>query len=213
MSPFRIFLVVFIALFAIALGLLFRRLLVHRLKKTVMDNWLIQTLGVVIALLPIILAGIAILFIILDSTYLQLFWEKFTQQLPIPDVTSVIWGFIQGLLILFIGIGIARTTVRLLQRQGHIDINLRTLLERMLNILVITITIFWTLSMAFAIQDIIKDLVAGFYILMERPFHIGDEISTAMYTGQVENIEIRATKLRLVSGEQITIPNAMVFGG
>ncbi len=188
MSPFRIFLVVFIALFAIALGLLFRRLLVHRLKKTVMDNWLIQTLGVVIALLPIILAGIAILFIILDSTYLQLFWEKFTQQLPIPDVTSVIWGFIQGLLILFIGIGIARTTVRLLQRQGHIDINLRTLLERMLNILVITITIFWTLSiwnisiavpvavisiltvsMAFAIQDIIKDLVAGFSIrTMER---------------------------------------------
>ena len=231
MSLFRIFLVVFITLLAIALGLLFRRLLVHRLKKTVMDNWLIQTLGVVIALLPIILAGIAIPFI-LDSTYLQLVWENFKQQIHTPDVTSVIWSFIQGLLILFIGIGIARTTVRLLQRQGHIDINLRTFLERILNFLVITITIFWVLSiwqisiavpvavisiitvaMAFAIQDIIKDLVAGFYILMERPFHIGDEISTATYTGQVENIEIRATKLRLVSGEQITIPNSMVFGG
>jgi small-conductance mechanosensitive channel len=233
MSPFRIFLVVFIALLAIALGLLFRRLLVHRLKKTVMDNWLIQTLGVVIALLPIILAGIAIPFI-LDNTNLLIvtLWENFKQQIHVPDVTSVIWSFIQGLLILFIGIGIARTTVRLLQRQGHIDINLRTFLERILNILVITITIFWVLSiwqisiavpvavisiitvaMAFAIQDIIKDLVAGFYILMERPFHIGDEISTATYTGQVENIEIRATKLRLVSGEQITIPNSMVFGG
>lgn len=232
MSPFRIFLVVFIALLAIALGLLFRRLLVQRLKKTVMDNWLIQTLGVIIALLPIILAGIAIPFILLDSTYLQLFWENFKQQIHVTDVTGVIWGFIQGLLILFIGIGIARTTVRLLQRQGHIDINLRTLLERILNLLVITITIFWTLSiwnisiavpvavisiltvtMAFAVQDIIKDLVAGFYILMERPFHIGDEISTATYTGQVENIEIRATKLRLVSGEQVTIPNSLVFGG
>ncbi len=231
MSTFRIFLVVFITLLAIALGLLFRRLLVHRLKKTVMDKWLIQTLGVVIALLPIILAGFAIPFI-LDSTYLQLFWENFKQQIHAPDVTNVIWSFIQGLLILFIGIGIARTVVRLMQRQGHIDINLRTLLERILNILVITITIFWVLSiwqisiavpvavisiitvaMAFAIQDIIKDLVAGFYILMERPFHIGDEISTASYTGHVQDIEIRATKLRLVSGEQITIPNSMVFGG
>src|SRR6266700_1549469 len=186
MSPFRIFLVVFIALLAIAIGLLIRRLLVQRLNNTVMDKWLIQTLAVVIALL----------------------------------------------LILFIGIGIARTTVRLMQRQGHIDINLRTLLERILNFLVITITIFWVLSiwnisiavpvavisiltvaMAFAIQDIIKNLVAGFYILMERPFHIGDEISTASYTGHVQDIEIRATKLRLVRDEQITIPNSMVFGG
>ncbi len=233
MSPFRIFLVVFIALLAIAIGLLLRRLLVQRLKKTVLDKWLIQTFGVVIALLPIILAAVAIPFI-LDNTNLLIvtLWENFKQQIHVPDVTSVIWSFIQGLLILFIGIGIARTTVRLLQRQGHIDINLRTFLERILNILVITITIFWVLSiwqisiavpvavisiitvaMAFAIQDIIKDLVAGFYILMERPFHIGDEISTATYTGQVENIEIRATKLRLVSGEQITIPNSMVFGG
>jgi small conductance mechanosensitive channel len=231
MSLFRIFLVVFIALLAIAIGLLIRRLLVQRLKKTVMDKWLIQTLGVVIALLPIILAGFAIPFI-LDNTYLQLFWENFKQQIHAPDVTNVIWSFIQGLLILFIGIGIARTTVRLMQRQGHIDINLRTLLERILNFLVITITIFWVLSiwnisiavpvavisiltvaMAFAIQDIIKNLVAGFYILMERPFHIGDEISTASYTGHVQDIEIRATKLRLVSGEQITIPNSIVFGG
>jgi small conductance mechanosensitive channel len=196
-----------------------------------MDNWLIQTLGVVIALLPIILASFAIPFI-LDSTYLQIVWNNFQQQIHPLDVTSVIWSFLQGLLILFIGIGIARTTVRLLQRQGHIDINLRTLLERILNLLVITITIFWVLSiwqisiavpvavisiltvaMAFAVQDIIKDLVAGFYILMERPFHIGDEISTASYTGHVQDIEIRATKLRLVSGEQITIPNSMVFGG
>ena len=60
-------------------------------------------------------------------------WENFRQQTHVPDATSVIWGFIQGILILFIGIGIARTIVRLLQRQGHIDINLRTLIERILN--------------------------------------------------------------------------------
>jgi small-conductance mechanosensitive channel len=38
-------------------------------------------------------------------------------------------------------------------------------------------------------------------------------ISTAAYTGRVEDVAIRATKLRLVSGEQITIPNALMFGG
>jgi small conductance mechanosensitive channel len=70
-----------------------------------------------------------------------------------------------------------------------------------------------TVAFTFAVQDILKDLVAGMYILWERPFHIGDQITTANYTGEVENVQLRATRLRLVSGEEVTIPNALVFGG
>jgi len=70
-----------------------------------------------------------------------------------------------------------------------------------------------------AFQDILKDLVAGFYLLMERPFHIGDSITISnaayapLHTGVVESIELRATKLRISSGEQVIVPNTLVFGG
>jgi small conductance mechanosensitive channel len=70
-----------------------------------------------------------------------------------------------------------------------------------------------TIAVTFSVQDILKDLVAGLYILVEHPFFIGDQISTASYTGQVVAVELRATRLRLVSGEEVTIPNALVFGG
>jgi small-conductance mechanosensitive channel len=231
----RIVLTVFVALLALIVGLLLRLLLVRRLKQTVLDNWLIQTLGVIVVLVPLIIAGAATPFI-LDST--NVYWQKLNDSLqqlisnPI-NLAPLVWSIVQVPLVLVLGVGIARTLSKLvLRNQSHLDINLRTLISRICYIITLLITGFWILTLlqisvtvpvavigslavagAFAIQDILKDLVAGFYILMERPFHIGDEINTASYTGQVEDIQIRATKLRLVSGEQVTIPNSMVFGG
>jgi small-conductance mechanosensitive channel len=227
----RIILTVFIALLALIVGLLLRLLLVRRLKQTVLDNWLIQTLGVIVVLVPLIIAGAATLFIlgIINENQIGGLLKSTN---PI-DLAPVVWSIVQVPLVLVLGVGIARTLSKLaLRNQSHLDINLRTLISRICYITTLLITGFWILTLlqisvtvpvavigslavagAFSIQDILKDLVAGFYILMERPFHIGDEINTAAYTGQVEDIQIRATKLRLVSGEQVTIPNSMVFGG
>ena len=231
----RIVLTVFIGLLALIVGLLLRLLLVRRLKQTVLDNWLIQTMGVIVVLVPLIIAGAATPFI-LDST--NVYWQDLNSSLqklisnPI-NLAPLVWSIVQVPLVLVLGVGIARTLSKLaLRNQSHLDINLRTLISRICYIITLLITGFWILTLlqisvtvpvavigslavagAFAIQDILKDLVAGFYILMERPFHIGDEVNTASYVGKVEDIQIRATKLRLVSGEQVTIPNAMVFGG
>lgn len=231
----RIVLTVFIGLLALIIGLFLRLLLVRRLKQTVLDNWLIQTLGVIVVLVPLIIAGAATPFI-LDSTngnwkYLNSSLQKLISN-P-TNLAPLVWSVVQPPLVLVLGVGIARTLSKLaLRNQSHLDINLRTLISRICYIITLLITGFWILTLlqisvtvpvavigslavagAFAIQDILKDLVAGFYILMERPFHIGDEINTASYVGKVEDIQIRATKLRLVSGEQVTIPNSMVFGG
>jgi small conductance mechanosensitive channel len=232
----HIVITVLILLLALSIGLLLRRLLVHWLKETFLDNWLIQTLGVIVVILPLIVAAAISPFILnpANTQHLKAWWDYYIKnQFHLPDFTTLIWNLIGTLLILLIGIGIARTLFKLMIRsQGHLDINLRTLIGRIFYIITLIIAVFWILSLwqvsiavpvavisalavagAFAIQDILKDLVAGLYILSERPFHIGDEISTANYTGKVEDILIRATRLRLVSGEQVTIPNALVFGG
>lgn len=68
-----------------------------------------------------------------------------------------------------------------------------------------------TVAMSFALQDILKNLVSGVYLLLERPFVIGDRITVATYTGVIENISIRVTALRTSGGERVLVPNGMLF--
>ncbi len=238
----RIFLIVIIALIALGIGLILRHLLVRRLRRTVLDNWLVQTLGAIPIIVPLILAAIPVPILLTnDFTLFTAIWNNIKSQLPIhdSDITSLLWILIQSILIIILGIGFARTVMRLTIRsleRNRVDVNISTLIGRILYILIVLTAVAWlfsvwhvaidlpiaiigtlTVAFTFAIQDILKNLFAGFYLLLERPFHIGDQITigdetkTTSRTGRVEDIEIRATKLRLVSGEQLTVPNALIF--
>ena len=238
--PLRIFLIVLIAVAALGIGLILRRMLVRRLHQTILDDWLIQTIGVIPILPPLIIAAFFAP-AIWDSTFLANEWKAVLSFLQSHDTFGFAGGFIETILIIVLGLGVARTVMKFAVRglgESHIDINIRTLMGRIFYIITVIIVIFWvlyiwqvsialpvallgtlTVAFTFAVQDILKDLVAGFYILLERPFHIGDIINVGDpnhpggRTGHVENVEIRATKLRLTSGEQVTIPNSLVFGG
>jgi len=58
-----------------------------------------------------------------------------------------------------------------------------------------------------SLQDILKNFFAGIWILVERPFRIGDEIEIAGYTGEVQEISFRTTQLRTADGRQVVVPN------
>jgi small conductance mechanosensitive channel len=66
-------------------------------------------------------------------------------------------------------------------------------------------------TVGFALQDVSKNFIAGLLLLLSQPFEIGDAIQVAGYTGVVQNIELRATELKMFDGNQILIPNADVF--
>jgi small-conductance mechanosensitive channel len=68
-----------------------------------------------------------------------------------------------------------------------------------------------TVALSLALQDVLKNLVSGVYLLLERPFSIGDRITLAPYTGVIEDIEIRYTSLRTADGQRVIIPNSMLF--
>lgn len=231
----RIILISLTFLAALVLGLLFRRLLVRRLKQTVLDNWIIQTLGIVIAI-PIILIAAFVSPLIWNPTVILIYWFVIIDQLSpgkISNYTPFALNVVYTLLLLSLGVGIARTVRTLTTRNfggSRVDTNTRALVARIFYYTILALTVIWgfsvwqvpigipvtavglvTVAFTVAIQDVLRDLVAGFYILIERPFRIGDQISTATYTGKVEDVQLRATKLRLVSGEELTIPNTLVF--
>ncbi len=72
---------------------------------------------------------------------------------------------------------------------------------------------FLALAFSLAFQDILKNFIAGIFLLLERPFRLGDEITVDNHTGIVENIEMRTTTLRTADGEQVLTPNSLVYTG
>ena len=67
------------------------------------------------------------------------------------------------------------------------------------------------LAFSLAIQDILKNFFSGVYLLLGRPFRVGDTIRVKDQQGVVENIGVRTTELRTADNVQILVPNAIVF--
>ena len=67
------------------------------------------------------------------------------------------------------------------------------------------------LAISLSLQDVLKNLVAGLIILVERPFAIGEHIDFRTFSGIVETIELRTTVLRTPTGQRVVIPNALIF--
>lgn len=68
-----------------------------------------------------------------------------------------------------------------------------------------------TIALGFALQDILSNFVAGIVLLLEHPFTRGDQIAMGEVEGEVEDIRVRATQLRTPDGQQVLIPNKLLF--
>jgi small-conductance mechanosensitive channel len=65
------------------------------------------------------------------------------------------------------------------------------------------------IAVALAVQSILGDLLASISIALDKPFEVGDSLTLdSGYTGTVEAIGVKSTRLRSVSGEQIVIANS-----
>lgn len=67
------------------------------------------------------------------------------------------------------------------------------------------------LALAFALQNILENFVAGILLLMRKPFRAGDQIRTGEFEGTVEHVDLRVTRLLSFGGLTVLIPNADVF--
>ncbi len=64
------------------------------------------------------------------------------------------------------------------------------------------------LAFALAAKDSISNLFAGFTIFTDKPFKLKDRIIIDGYDGIVEEIGIRSTRIRLLNGRLVTMPNS-----
>ncbi|ODR18029.1 mechanosensitive ion channel family protein [Mycobacterium gordonae] len=71
-------------------------------------------------------------------------------------------------------------------------------------------------ALGFGAQQLVKDLLSGFFIIVERQYGFGDLVkltilgSTTDAVGTVENVTLRVTRLRSADGEVFTVPNGQI---
>ena len=70
-----------------------------------------------------------------------------------------------------------------------------------------------TLAVGFAVQDVIKNFVAGAFIYADRPFRTGDWIEWEGNSGYVEEIGLRVSRVRTFDNEHLTVPNSQLTDG
>ena len=71
-------------------------------------------------------------------------------------------------------------------------------------------------ALGFGAQQLVKDLLSGFFIIVEKQYGFGDLVqltilgSTTDARGTVENVTLRVTRLRSPDGEVFTVPNGQI---
>lgn len=70
-----------------------------------------------------------------------------------------------------------------------------------------------TLVVALGLQSMLQSLIAGIFILFERPYNVGDRVSFSVHDveGTVEEIALRTTVLRTEDGTRVVAPNSFVL--
>ena len=66
------------------------------------------------------------------------------------------------------------------------------------------------LAIGFGAQSLVKDVITGFFILLEDQIRMGDVVEIAGKSGLVEAVNLRTTRLRDVEGKVYIIPNGVI---
>lgn len=158
--------------------------------------------------------------------------QRFTEKLE-P------WDYATAAIIFVVGIVLAMLVKRLVQKvlrgknrwsTSAVDPALAALIARLAGYVVITIGFVYALqslgadlalvlgslgiagiAIAFALQDILENFVAGVLLQIQRPFTYGDQILINEHEGTVQRIDTRNTTILTPAGELVKIPSATVI--
>ncbi|MCK4347497.1 MAG: mechanosensitive ion channel, partial [Thermoplasmatales archaeon] len=152
----------------------------------------------------------------------------------IEFIVTYSFQILGAIIILFVGIIVARWVSRLVMRlceKNNMDVVLTKFLGNAVKITVIVFVLIIALGKfgisiapfiaalgalafgaSFALQGPLSNYGAGLMIIMTRPFTIGNTITIKEFSGVVEDITLSYTTLSTEDGERITIPNKHIVG-
>jgi small-conductance mechanosensitive channel len=68
-------------------------------------------------------------------------------------------------------------------------------------------------ALGFGAQDLVKNLIGGLVILVDKPYQLGDRVKIGDAYGEIDHIGLRSTKLTTPDDTRVTIPNSEILSG
>ncbi len=159
---------------------------------------LVQLYGDIIARLPSIGIGLAILLILffISGPLASFILKPFNYITQSPLIRSVSRRVLSALIILL---------------GAYLFLKLAGLTE--FAVAIISGTGLLGLILGFAFRDIAENFISSLLLTVQRPFRIGDVVEVDNYLGVVQKVTARATTLVDFDGNHIQIPNATIYKG
>ena len=147
------------------------------------------------------------------------------------QIPYIVGGIVVLVLFWFLA-KIVRRVFLFASRRTTLDQGLRMLVGRLLALAIVVIGVFTSLTIiipkfgfsdmiaglgfssfivGFATKDILNNFLSGILVLWQEPFKLGDYVSVKDYEGEVKEIGVRATRLRMYDGDQVLIPNSEMY--
>jgi small-conductance mechanosensitive channel len=142
----------------------------------------------------------------------------------------VLQGTLSILVTMLVALWLGRFAEARFMRAATLDINLRVMLSKVVQALLIVAAVLITLpavgvdltvlsvfggmlgvGIGFGLQKIASNYISGFIILMDRSVSIGDVITVDQHTGQLTKMTARYVVLRNPAGTEALIPNETII--
>jgi MscS family membrane protein len=69
------------------------------------------------------------------------------------------------------------------------------------------------IALGLGAQDLVKNILGGLVILLDRPYQLGDRVKIGEAYGEIDHIGLRSTKLTTPDDTRVTIPNSEILTG
>jgi small conductance mechanosensitive channel len=144
-------------------------------------------------------------------------------------------NIVVAILVMLLAFGLSLMAVRIAKKASHRWVSteqLSTLIVALTRMIVLAVGLFLALevlklgkavtsllagigvlgiALGFAFQDIAANFMSGVILSIRHPFEIGDIVELDGHFGTVEQTNLRATVLRLFSGQTVILPNKSVL--
>ena len=159
-------------------------------------------------------------------------WREILQTLTF-QVVNYLPRIVAAIVVLLVFVVIERLSVRALGgvlRRSKADPALQSISLRLLRAVMICIGLLaaasqlginvasvlaalgiFGLAFGLAAQDLLANLIAGFTILWDRPFRIGDQVIIGGTAGRVVEIGLRSTRVHTAQARDAILPNKLVI--
>lgn len=151
--------------------------------------------------------------------------------LKIIKLFLIFLAYLFGKKMIFFGIGLTFKNIEKTSLKANYQrlLTLKKLLKNLVQYLLLIIFIFYLLkevgvdltpfitgvgilglAFSFGAQTLVKDLIAGFFIILENQYNVGDWIQLNDQKGEVVKITLRMTVLKDKDGNLIYLPNSQI---